>query len=304
MASWYLKCVVDSCKALVPFQNQIRDVKYRFIPYVGDAWNNELTIRQGLNQIADIRAVRSLEGATVLEVGSGWQPFIPTLFSLAGAKRVYLTDLRRLLQPASFQTAMAALNLHRRLIVDSLQISEKTFDETIAGNANDSLADAFGRRKLEYLAPCDCRKLSLPDQSVDIVISRAVLEHIPPQVIQDIFHESYRLLTPQGLACHYVDNSDHWQHADNSISRVNFLRFPDSVFRWTYLNGLNYQNRLRHPEYVAMLRKAGFDLLRQEGVVDSGALEALKTLPLDEQFRRFATEDLAALTSYLLARKP
>jgi hypothetical protein len=303
MASWQLKCVVDSCKALIPFQNQIRDIKYRIVPYVGDPWNNEATIRQGLDQIADIRAVRPIGGTAVLEVGSGWQPFIPTLFSLAGAERVYLTDLRRLLQPASFRTAMDSLILHRKMIIDSLRISDQSFDQAVTVKPGDSLADGFRRLRLEYLAPCDCQKLALPDQSVDIVISRAVLEHIPPPVIQGIFYESYRLLRPGGLSCHYVDNSDHWQHGDNSISRVNFLRFPNSFFRWTYLNGLNYQNRLRHSEYVEMLRKPGFEILRQDKVVDTGALEALKTLPLDAQFRRFSNEDLASLTSYLLARK-
>jgi hypothetical protein len=100
-----------------------------------------------------------------------------------------------------------------------------------------------------------------------------------------------------------VDNSDHWQHGDRSISRVNFLRFSDSVFRWTYLNGLNYQNRLRHSEYVQMLRRAGFEILRDDKDVDSGSLEALKTLPLDDRFRRFTAEDLATLSSYLVARK-
>jgi hypothetical protein len=304
MASWRVKCFVDSCKALLPFQNQIRDIKYRLVPYTGNPLNNEATIRQGLDQIDDIRAVRPLRGLTVLEVGSGWQPFIPTLFSMAGASRVYLTDLRRLLQPASFLTAMESLRLHRRLIIDRLGITEDAFDKAVTGKPGDTLADGFQRLSLEYLAPCDCRKLNLPDGSVDIVISRAVLEHVPPQVIQDIFFESYRLLRSDGLSCHYVDNSDHWQHDDPSLSRVNFLRFSDSVFRWTCLNGLNYQNRLRHSQYVAMLRKAGFDLLRDVPVVDEGALEALKTLPLDAQFRQFTREDLAALSSYLLARKP
>jgi hypothetical protein len=52
-----------------------------------------------------------------------------------------------------------------------------------------------------------------------------------------------------------------------------------------------------------MLRKAGFEILRADKVVDRGSIEALKTLPLDEQFRRFTIEDLASLTSYLLAEK-
>ena len=198
---------------------------------------------------------------------------------------------------------MESLKLHRKLIVDSLGISEKSFDDAVTVKPDDSLTEGFRRLRLEYLAPCDCRKLTLPDQSIDVVTSRAVLEHIPPQVVQDIFYESYRLLKPQGVACHYVDNSDHWQHSDKSISRVNFLRFPDYVFRWTYINGLNYQNRLRHSEYVEMLRKAGFEILREDKDVDAGSLDALRALPLDPRFHRFSTEDLAALTSYLVARK-
>ena len=73
----------------------------------------------------------------------------------------------------------------------------------------------------------------LPDASLDVVTSRAVLEHVPPDVIQDIFNESFRLLNANGLACHIIDNSDHWQHGDLRLSRVNFLRFSDFTFRLT-----------------------------------------------------------------------
>jgi hypothetical protein len=53
-----------------------------------------------------------------------------------------------------------------------------------------------------------------------------------------------------------------------------------------------------------MLRRHGFEILRAERIVDSGAVEALKTLPLAPRFRGFPVEDLAARDSYLLARKP
>ena len=77
------------------------------------------------------------------------------------------------------------------------------------------------------------------------------------------------------LACHLVDHSDHWEHNDKSLSRVNFLKYSDSFFRWTYIfNSLNYQNRLRHPEYIEMLHKAGFRLVREEHSVDEASLRA------------------------------
>src|SRR5262249_26083967 len=129
-------------------------------------------------------------------------------------------------------------------------------------------------------------------------------EHIPRPVLQDILKECFRLLTPGGVVCHFIDNSDHWEHGDKSISRVNFLQFSDRAFRLTYLNSLNYQNRLRHSEYVSLLRACGFEIVKEHRNVDPKALLALDNLPLSPQFSRFSKQDLATMDSYLLARKP
>jgi ubiquinone/menaquinone biosynthesis C-methylase UbiE len=52
--------------------------------------------------------------------------------------------------------------------------------------------------RLEYLAPCDCRRLPMSTGSVDIVLSRVVLEYVPPTVIQGIFREACRVIRPAG----------------------------------------------------------------------------------------------------------
>jgi SAM-dependent methyltransferase len=300
---WQIKCVIDSCKAMVPFGDRLRSIKYRLKPYAPHPLNNEWTIKQGLLQVEWMSAIRSLEGASVLEVGSGWQPLIPALYSLAGAGRVYLTDLNRLCVPASFHSALQSLRAYKKLILERIPIGEKAFDEALAWEPEDGLEEGFRRLRLVYLAPCDCRRLRLPASSLDVVTSRAVLEHIPPDVIQDIFHESFRLLKPDGLACHIIDNSDHWQHVDTRISRINFLKFSDFAFKLTCINSLNYQNRLRHSEYRRMFLNSGFTLLRDEPDVDSASLAMLNTLPIISRFRTFTREDLAATTSHFVARK-
>ena len=85
---------------------------------------------------------------------------------------------------------------------------------------------------------------------------------------------------------------------------MNFLQYSDRAFRLTYLNSLNYQNRLRHSEYVEMLETCGFEILKEQRNVDAAALEMVKTLRLSPQFSRFSPQDLATMDSYLLARKP
>lgn len=294
---------MDSVKGILPFQSRLRALKYKLIPYPGDPANERSTIEQGILQVEWVRQVRRWEGIVVMEIGTGWQPLIPAVFSLAGAGEVILADANRLLTASSFHSALEGLRREKGMLVQRLGLGEQHFDQAMDWKPEQGLEEGLRRFRMRYLAPCDCRKLDLPDGSVDLVTSRAVMEHIPPQVIQDIFIESFRLLRPGGFTQHIVDNSDHWEFRDPRLSRVNFLRFSDGVFRWTYLNSLNYQNRLRHPQYLEMLRKAGFHVVREEGAVDAASVEALKTLPLDTQFRRFSPADLAAITTSVLAEK-
>jgi hypothetical protein len=91
---WQIRCAIDSAKALLPFQNTLRRLKDRAVGYQRNITQDALTIRDGLtlvNRLGDLRGVR------VLEVGSGWQPMLPILFSLAGAS-VFTTDLHRLIR--------------------------------------------------------------------------------------------------------------------------------------------------------------------------------------------------------------
>lgn len=301
---WYWKCVIDSGKALFPFQNELRAIKYKLKPYAGDPANETLTIGQGLLQVEWMRAVRPVEGMRILEVGTGWQPLIPIVFSLAGAREVLLTDRNRLCTASSFGSTLRGITANRQMICERLRIGGAQFDQALAGwKPEMGLETGLRHFRLRYLAPCDCQKLDLPDASLDAVTSRAVLEHIPPPVIENIFAEGFRLLAPGGIANHIVDNSDHWEFRDKSITRVNFLQYSDSLFRWTTLNGLNYQNRLRHPQYLDMLRRTGHRIEREERAVDQPSLAALPSMKLDPQFAKFNPEDLATITTFVQARK-
>ena len=301
---WQMKALLDNCKGLVPFQNTLRRLKRRVVPYRPSYSRGAYAIDEGLIQVQWLReTLGPLDGKKILEIGSGWELLLPMLFSLCGAERVYLTDLTALLDKYTLAGGLDSFRRNRQRILDTLYLDAAEFDRRF-GAEIESQKQFLAKNGLVYLAPCDCRRLSLEDATLDVITSRSVFEHIPPAVIEDILKECYRLLVPGGLVCHFVDNSDHWEHSDKTISRVNFLQFSDRAFRFTYLNALNYQNRLRHSEYVEMLKRCGFEILRAERKVDSAALEALKTLPLALRFQRFPKEDLAAMDSYLLARKP
>lgn len=300
---WPIKCVIDSSKAVLPFQPQLRSLKDRFSPYQPDILENDHTISQGIKQVQWVRQTIHLEGATVLEIGSGWEPLIPMIYSLAGASKVLLTALNVLLRPDTFAGALACLRQHKESLVRELGIDRSLLEYALRDNPSMSMEARLEELRMVYMAPCDCRDLPLPSGLVDVVTSRACLEHVPPDVIEGIFQESFRVLCSGGVTCHVVDHSDHWEHYDKSITRVNFLKFSESFWKWTHINPLNYQDRLRHPEYVDMLRRAGLRLLKETHRVDEASLRALSKMRLAKRFERFTPEDLASLDSWLLAAK-
>lgn len=301
--SWKLKCFLHNTKGLIPFRNQLRRWKRAMFGYTASAARNAGTLREGLDQIRVIRQHIDIQQATVLEIGTGWQPIIPLCFSLAGAREVLLTDLHPLMDAATVRASFPAILDNAKLLEEELGVAPAEIEEFVRrGRSATSLAGMLDALRMRYLAPCDMCDSKLPAASVDIVVSHEVLEHIPPPIIEGILAETRRILTPRGIACHLIDNSDHWQHVDRALSRVNFLKYSDSRFRWTHVAELHYQNRLRHSQYRRMFDRAGFDIRLEQREVDAGSRHDLVSgrVQVASQFREFPVDDLATLTSFFL----
>jgi SAM-dependent methyltransferase len=302
--NWQLRCVIDNAKGILPGEQRLRQLKQRIFGFQPEPQKVGWTIEQGLKQVRWLQSALDLPSSCILEIGSGWQPIVPLLLSVAGARQVIMTDLNRLCHPASFAATIEGLKAHKQRIVEQLGISGSAFARLDLPQRHEPLETSLEKLSIQYRAPWDARRPNLPAGSVDAVISRAVLEHVPPPVIAGIFSGVARTLRPGGVMCHIIDNSDHWEHADKSISRVNFLKYSDAAFRVTHLNGLSYQNRLRHSEYAGFLSSAGFVIEREEREIDPKSCGALETLQVAPRFRGFSRDDLATITSYFMARKP
>jgi SAM-dependent methyltransferase len=300
---WQLRCVLDNLKAILPLQKQLRAYKRLAWGYEPDTKHQPGALADGYKQIRWLqRQNRTIAGSVVLEIGTGWEPIIPLIYILAGAKLVYLADSTRLICKQSLDATLDFLISSKDDICKNLQITGSTFDEVLAkGRDGRDLETQLKALNLIYLAPCDCRRLGMEDGCLDYIYSRAVLEHVPQVVIHDIFREAKRLLRPTGLMCHFVDTSDHWEHRDKTISRVHFLQHSERVMAFTCVNSQNYQNRLRHQEYVDMLHEVGFSVLRAEADIDERSLRLLPNLSLQPRFKVMPLEDLATISSYLLA---
>lgn len=288
---WQVKLVKNALKSTLPFQSQLRKWKRRISPYQGLQDNNQLALLQGLEQIKLLQNVGANFPGDVLEVGSGWLPIIPLLFKLAGARRVVLTDVEHLMDGHTVAVAKRTIEHSIDRVSDVLGTPTRLL--------LDRLAEPFAP---DYHTPWNSSEF--PQSSADLVISRAVFEHIPPNDLANIINDLGRILRPEGLMCHIIDNSDHWEHQDHKISRINFLRFEDGMFwRFACMNRQSYQNRLRHSDYTRLFKKAGWTAVVAAGEPDPRCLEDLCSLPLASQFRSYDRRDLAILTSTFVLRR-
>jgi SAM-dependent methyltransferase len=280
-------------RGIIPFQGQLRRLKRRLLPYQDDAANSDYCVTNGLEQLAVLRRLGiPVEGAEVLEFGSGWLPLIPLLFHMAGARRLVLTDVARLQDQHTFSRA-------RAIVAGRVEDVAQVLDRPVA----ELLARLNGPFPHDYMVPWNPE--TCPKQSLDIVVSRAVLEHVPKAQIEYFFKHFHRILRDSGVMCHMIDNSDHWQHKDRSLSRVEFLHYEETglVWRLAQLNEQAFQNRLRHSDYVKMIADARFRIILAEGEPDGKCLRDLERISLSTRFRDYEPRDLAILGSLIVAAK-
>jgi len=275
---WPLHVAKQAITCRLPYAEALRQLKRRAFGYEPDPSN----LLQTLSHYTDMRqawerAGLSATGATVLEVGTGWFPTVPLCLLADGARRVLMTDLNVHLDNTTYAAT-------RRFLT---QREPARFAGLAAGS--------WQELPLEYLAPFNPDHVA--DASLDFVVSRTVLEHIPAPAIVELLSRLRPKLRAGGAMVHCIDHSDHLEHRDKRISKVNFLTWPDQQHRlvnWLTREG---ENRLRHHEYPELFRSAGFDVISSQANVHQPTAEKISALALKDRFKTMSAEQLATLDS-------
>ena len=94
---------------------------------------------------------------------------------------------------------------------------------------------------------------SLSDETVDLIFSQAVLEHVRKNEFAKIAKEFWRVLKPGGVSTHVIDFNDHLEDS------INHLRFSDQIWEadWMASSGF-YTNRIRLGEMLLVFEDQGF----------------------------------------------
>lgn len=141
------------------------------------------------------------------------------------------------------------------------------------------------------------------DQTIDLLYSTSVLEHIPVEEISTLLQEARRVLSPAGRISLIVDYTDHYAYGDPSISSFNFLSVPEAKWLARYSPSGHFQNRLRHDDAVDLLEKAGFTVVvKNVNGPREQDLTWLREADLDVPFADIPPERLGIRSAHLVAR--
>ena len=185
-------------------------------------------------------------GFVALELGPGDSLASALIARAFGASRTYLVDAG----PFASGTAVARYNdLCDALAERGRPIAGAPFTTVDAMLA--AVGATYLTRGLDSLR-------SIASQSVELVFSQAVLEHIALDEFDATIAELYRISRPGGVSSHRVDLQDHLAHGLNS------LRFSRSIWesRLFATSGF-YTNRLRARDVVDGFTRAGFVVLER-----------------------------------------
>ena len=273
MERWRIRNGILSLLSRIPAGENLYQIMQK---YFGQ-FNNENFIRNKIREISEFIAVglrngALIEGANIVELGTGWVPLAPILFSLYGAEKVISIDIHS-------YYIHSLLVKTTRILIDELnnispaQVSADKYD--LLKNNYDKPAHLLESMNIRMFSPLDARKTRFPDNMFDLYYSIDTLEHIPLEDLKSIFQESIRIVKPGGIFLHSIDLADHFSYTDKDISSINFLCYSSQ--EWTRLcNEYAYHNRLRKNEYETIIHNSNLKIIGIIEEIDQRALDDLK----------------------------
>lgn len=163
----------------------------------------------------------------------------------------------------------------------------------------------------------------LPDNSVDLIFSVSVFEHVDDP--DSSLREMYRVLRPGAVMVHAIDLAAHepFLSGTGPYNPFTFLRYTDEEWAkmWPPENMKYYQNRWRKPDFLAAMRGAGFqvqevwterdlpaNLVHQESQLPKlqayAGITPQMRAEFAERFRSMSDADLEPMSLFVACRKP
>jgi ubiquinone/menaquinone biosynthesis C-methylase UbiE len=298
MKKWKQKAIVQKTISYLPFG---QNINYFFQKYVtkGENLNDEYFLDRLGHAKEHIHYYQNITGNShpnsSLEIGTGWYPIVPISLFLIGSEKIYSVDIKMLTSKERIITTLEKfLEFHNSgKLKDFINYNSERFEvikSVLKDTDNYDLSRILQLLKITYIIE-DARKLSLVDNSIDLVNSNNTFEHIYPELLIPILKEFKRVVKKQdGVMSHFIDMSDHFAHFDKTINIYNFLRFSEKQWKWID-NSIQPQSRIRIYDYKKIYKD--LDIPISELTFREGDINELKSVTLDSSFANKSLEEIA-----------
>jgi SAM-dependent methyltransferase len=227
-----------------------------------------------------------LRGKKVLEYGPGDILGIALLMYANGADSVDCVD-RFPIEKRSPKNIEVY-----RILLDSLD-GIKRIRGNQAFRISGRIESGFNPQAISYSVTPD--GLAPAEQKYDLVISRAVLEHVND--LERTLANICRVLKQDGISIHQVDLKS---HGLDRYQAFDFLTWPETLYRSMYSHK-GFPNRWRIDKYKEWIEKSGLrcNKLIPLGRLEEEKIEIIKPM-LAKQFRQLSTEELSWLEFWMV----
>ena len=236
---WYIKILIKIVLSRIPAKYQLW-AKVNLFKH-GDMLNIEYAFNVFKKHIEKAK-LENLDNKIICELGPG--------DSLATALIAYSHGARTILIDAG-NFASSELSFYKKLN-EFLKSQNLKYIENF-----DSISDIY-----ELLDICNSKYLtnglislkSLKENSINLIFSQAVLEHVPKNELGNMIIEFSRVLKKNGVSTHQVDLKDHLGGG------LNNLRIPSSLWETKLFSTSGfYTNRISLSEYINFFKIANLN---------------------------------------------
>ena len=245
-----------------------------------------------------------LEGAAVVEVGTGWIPVPTLLLYLAGASSIRTYDIVRRTRWGAARRMVLTLQADPAKCAEAIGVPVEQVAwrlDRIAGARN--LEDLLKKANITYIAPGDAAATGLPAGSVDLYFAYSVYENIPLPVLRGFCQEARRVLRPgAGHFCAELGCADTFSTFDKRLHPLDYLQYSDEQWdRLVTRHNMYYFNRVREQEFLDLLAASGAQIETVVHRTPPGYVEYVQKLHVSGRFRRFTAEQNAIVKTEVIA---
>ncbi|MBT9519349.1 MAG: methyltransferase domain-containing protein [Dechloromonas sp.] len=254
---------------------------------------------------------------TVLELGPGDSIGIGLMALLTGAEQYYAVDQVRhasratnllvfdeLVELLSAQTPIPSGGEFAEILpglgdysFPSEILSEERLAQVLAtdrlNRIRNALAGNLTTGPIRYLAPMG-RMHEIPGDSVDLILSQAVMEHIDQ--LEETYTECFRCLKPSGFMSHQIDLRCH----DTALEWNGHWKYAAPT--WCLMRGGRPWFINRHPcsTHIGLVNQIGFNIRAE---IKQSASLGIARRQLASRFKALSENDLTTAGVLVLASK-